>query len=151
MDVRAKKKLDEVAARLSSNISNQQQSTVTAEEIIRVFKNQQQKYSNEKLFKFLQANIKPHILDGDKLCALYETNTKKLQKSPYDALVIMMNSATVLQAKPPIAEKPNLTKLSVKSEGAFESPALSSTRYEANQPEIVVSEVKKIVKFLLDL
>lgn len=135
-EIRAKKKLEEITARFTGKI--------TADQIIALYKNQQPKFTNDKLFKFLQDYIKPHILDGDKLVAQYENNTKKLQKTSYEALIIMLNNATVVQqqTKPPIAEKPNLNKLSVKSEGTFESPALSSTRYEPNAPEILVSEVK---------
>lgn len=129
-EVRAKKKLDEISARLSNKL--------VAEQVFSIFKNQQ-KYSNEKLFGFLHNNIASQILDGSKLLAQYDANVKKNQKTPYEALVIMLNNATVIQSKPPIAEKPNLSKMSIAS--TFESPALSSTRCEQNPPEIVVSEV----------
>jgi hypothetical protein len=70
--------------------------------------------------------------------AQYEINIKKNGKTPYEALLIMMNSATVIQqgSKPPIATKPLF-------DGNFESPALCSTRVGEgnNQPIIVVSEV----------
>lgn len=135
-EIRAKKKLEDLTARFLGKL--------TADQILALFKNHQQKFTHEKLIKFLHDYIKPHLLDGDKLIAQYENNTKKLQKTSYEALIIMMNQATVVQqTKPPIAEKPNLNKLSVRSEGTFESPALSSTRYEQNAPEILVSEVKK--------
>jgi hypothetical protein len=133
-EVRAKKKLDEILGRLNIKTGS--------DEIMRLFRNTQQKYSHEKLFGFLQTYIKPHILDGDKMLAQYETNVKKLSKPSIDAFLLLLNNATVIQGtKPPIAEKPNINKLSAKSDGVFESPALSSTRYDINAPDIVVSEV----------
>lgn len=136
-EVRARKKLEEISLRFSNKIP--------ADQIFNIFKNPQNKYSHEKLFNFLQNSIKPLIVDGDKLLAQYETNVKKNQKTSHEALIIMLNNATVAKQspKPPIAEKPNLTKISVRSDN-FESPTMSSTRYEPAAPEIVVSEVIKM-------
>lgn len=134
-EIRAKKKLEEVFSKGAT-------SKITVEQVLQIFKNEQNKYTAVKLSGFANSYIKPNILDGDKLFAQYDINIKKHQKTPYEALIIMMNNATVIQqGKPPIAEKPNLSKLSVRSD--FESPALSSTRYETNTPEIVVSEVRR--------
>lgn len=135
-EVRAKRKLEEIAAKMGNKIS--------ADQLFYIFKNNQNKYSHDKLVEFLRNYVKIHILDGDKLILQYETNVKKHSKTSHEAFIIMMNNAVILQnsSKPPIAVKPTLdAKLSIKSD--FESPALSSTRLENNPtPEIVVSEVK---------
>jgi hypothetical protein len=133
-ELKAKKRLDEITAKLGGKL--------TSDQLIAVFKNTSNKYSNEKLFGIVKQYIKIHLIEGDKLYYQFEINVKKNQKSPYDALLIMLNNATVISQKPTIAAKPiNLqpteSKLSVKSD--FESPALSSTRVD--QPQIVVSEV----------
>lgn len=136
-EIRAKRKLEEISLKMGNKVS--------ADQLISVFKNQQNKYTLDKLLDFLKKHIKIHILDGDKLISQFEVNIKKNGKTSYESFVILMNAATVVQStqhsmKPPIAVKPNLdSKLSIKSD--FESPALSSTRLEHNAPEIVVSEV----------
>jgi hypothetical protein len=53
---KAKKKLEEVSAKMGNKI--------TADTFLKLFKNNQNKYSNEKLFEFLKNHIKVHILDG---------------------------------------------------------------------------------------
>lgn len=137
-EIRAKRKLEEIATKMGNKIS--------AEQLFHIFKNNHSKYSHDKLIEFLRNYIKIHILDGDKLITQYETNVKKHSKTSHEAFIILMNNATVIQqaSKPPIAVKPTMptldAKLSIKSD--FESPALSSTRLEnVPTPEIVVSEV----------
>lgn len=57
-EAKAKKKLEEVCAKLGNKI--------TADQFIYLFKNTQNKYSHEKLSGFLKTYIKSHILDGGK-------------------------------------------------------------------------------------
>lgn len=156
-ELKARKKLEEIAVKWNGKVS--------ADQIIHIFKNSNNKYPNEKLLGIAKQYIKNQISDGDKLITQFEVNIKRNQKTPYEALVIMLNNATVCQSptlhqslqqqqqiqKPTIPLKPsNLqveSKISVKND--FESPALCSTRVDANNtPDIVVSEVSLFIYWI---
>ncbi|XP_070491244.1 gamma-tubulin complex component 2 homolog isoform X2 [Chironomus tepperi] len=147
-ELKAKKKLDEIAVRWNGKVS--------PEQILLVFKNSNNKYSTEKLITIAKQYFKNQMLDSDKLLTQFEVNVKRNQKTPYEALIIMLNNASISQSptlisssqqqKPTIPLKPsNLqveTKISAKND--FESPALCSTRVDNNNsPDIVVSEIKE--------
>jgi hypothetical protein len=138
-EAKAKKKLEEISVKWNGK--------VTADQILKVFKNVDNKYNNEKLSGIAKQYIRVHLADGEKLFMQYEMNVKKNQKTPYEALILMLNNASSQIQKPQVPVKPtnlNLhldSKISVRSD--FESPALSSTRVDNNNhtPDIVVSEV----------
>ena len=155
-EAKARKKLEEIAVRWNGKVS--------ADQILHAFKNLNSKYSNEKLIGIAKQHLRNHIVDGDKLITQLEVNVKKNQKTPHEALILMLNNATLTQSpniqqqqspqqilKPTIQPKPsNLQvepKLSAKND--FESPALCSTRLENNIPEIDVSEVSSLYWFFL--
>ena len=160
-EIKARKKLEEIAVRWNGKVS--------AEQIATVFKNANNKYTTEKLISIAKQYFRQQIVDGDKLITQLEVNIKKNQKTPYEALIIMLNNASVCQSpnlhqiltptqqiqKPTIPLKPsNLqveSKISVKSD--FNSPAICSTRLDiyTSTPDIVVSEVNLSTGSYLDL
>lgn len=157
-EAKAKKKLEEVALRWNGRAS--------VDQILHVFKNSQNRYSNEKLLDIAKQYLRNHLVDGDKLLTQFETNIKKNQKTPYEAFVIMLNNGTVITSsnsnlqqqqksqqihKPQIPVKPSNLQIesTLSNKTDFDSPALCSTRLENNAQEIVVSEVS--IFFLIDL
>ncbi|KAG5672653.1 hypothetical protein PVAND_002766 [Polypedilum vanderplanki] len=127
---------------------------ITGDQLYLVFKNPSNKYTTEKIIQIAKTYVKPYLLDGDKLFQQYETNIKKQQMNPFDAMSFMLSNATVVkhtisqhqQQKPQIASKPtniNIdSKITIRSD-TIESPILCSTRMDLNTPEIIVSEIKE--------
>lgn len=156
-EIRAKKKLEELSTRWNGRIS--------ADQLLNVFKSSQQKYTVEKLASIAKQYVANHCTDGAKLVTQFETNVKKNQKTPYEAIIIMLNGATISlphsnsqqPIKPQIPVKPSTLQCDSKITKTtdFESPALCSTRLEPrletnNTPEnIVVSEVWECIKFVI--
>jgi len=144
-ELKARKKLEDIAARWNGKVS--------ADQILHVFKNSSNKYSNDKLVNMAKQYLRNQIVDGDKLITQLEVNVKKNQKTPYEALIIMLNNSTISQSpilqqsapiqKPTIPLKPSKLQVEtiISKKSDFESPALSSTRIENNTPDIIVSEV----------
>lgn len=139
-EAKAKRKLQDMLAKWNQKF--------TAEQVIGIFASE--KYSFEKQKSLLVKLFKPYVADYDKHHALFEANVERNKKTALEAFIIFLNSVMIAPQKPQIATKParvSDSKLSVKSD--FESPALSSTRLET--PDVVVSEVTKVVQFMLSL
>ena len=83
-EIKARKKLEEIAVRWNGKVS--------AEQIATVFKNANNKYTTEKLISIAKQYFRQQIVDGDKLITQLEVNIKKNQKTPYEALIIMLNN-----------------------------------------------------------
>lgn len=138
-EAKAKKKLQESLQRWSPKVSTDQ--------VILIFKNSE-KYTLDRQQKILVQLFSANITEFSKLSAQFEVDVKKNKKSPYEAfLAFVLNmTANPVNLKPQIATKPNSasdSKLLSSTKSDFESPALSSTRLDANfKPEVVVSEVK---------
>lgn len=147
-ETKARKKLEEISVKWNGKTN--------ADHLLKAFKNIDNKYTNDRLTAIVKQYIKIHLVDGDRLFLQYETNVKKNQKTPYDALILMLNNATFTsvqqpppqQQKPQIPAKPallNVERQISSNVREFESPALSSTRVDVNSnnqtPEVVVSEV----------
>lgn len=97
--------------------------------------------------------FKPFVSDFEKHQAQFEVDVKKNKKKSMEAFVTFLHNMSVvpLSQKPQISAKPtNDSKASAKSD--FESPALCSTRVETSyKPDVVVSEVKTMHKFSLNI
>ena len=138
-EVKAKKKLQESLQRWNPKVSSDQ--------VILIFKNSE-KYTLDRQQKILVQLFSANVAEFQKLSSQFEVDVKKNKKTPYEAfLAFVLNmTANPVNLKPQIATKPNSSsdsKLLTSTKSDFESPALSSTRLDANfKPDVIVSEVR---------
>lgn len=134
MDNKLKKKLEEIAAKNNK---------ITGDQLYSVYRNQNNKYTNEKLTEITKKYIVPYVsTNGDKLFSQYEVNVNKKQMNPLEALTIMLSNASLVPSiKPQTLQKPQIPVKPIININV-ESPVLCSTRIDLNTPEIVVSQVK---------
>lgn len=135
-EAKAKRKLLELSQKWNQKIS--------VDQVFAIYKNSE-KYTFERQVNLLIQMIKPYCSDFDKHLAQFEADVKKNKKTPYEALIVFLNNATIrsTSVKPQIPVKPIVDSSKMSSRSDFESPVLSSTRVEGSaKPDVVVSEVK---------